>query len=149
MNDIETIVQQADKDILELMCLMWMQKQTNQEKYEIIKPFFKRLNLYCDEYSLRFDKDTDLFSIPLASIDGVEYEEDDDILFMLFNKNKTLHLFNLPQKRHIIYVYKKRHNCIVEFFLNGYNKVRVKFICYKLKLDLMRYIKKQLFKERS
>ena len=144
MNDIETVVRQADKDIVELMCLMWMQKQTNQEKYEIIKPFFERLNLYCDEYSLRFDRDADLFSIPLASIDGVEYEEEDDVLFILFNKNKTLHTFNLPEKRHTIYVYKKKHNCFIEFFLSIYNRIRISLICYKLKIKLIRYVKDKL-----
>lgn len=145
MEDINTVVKQADRDVIELMCLIYMQKQTNKEKYEIIKPFFERLNLYCDEYSLRFDKDADLFSIPLNSIDGVDYEEEDDVLFMLFNKNKTLHAFSLPEHLHTIYVYKKKRNCIVELILRTYNRIGNIIMIYRLKRKLIKYIKKQLF----
>ena len=52
-------VKQADSEVIELICLMGLANQTNQEKYELIKPFFERLNLYCDEFCLRLEKDTE------------------------------------------------------------------------------------------
>ena len=132
---------QADGEVLELILLMGLVKQTDQQKYEVIKPFFEKLNLYCDEMSLRFEKDTDLFAVPLSSISCVEYEEDNDALFMLFN-NKHLHEFNLFDKTHTIYIIKEKHNCIFEFFINLYNRIRVTFIVYKMKWKTIMYIKK-------
>jgi hypothetical protein len=140
LNELRIEVKQAVGEVLELILLMGLNKQTDQQKYEIIKPFFERLNLYCDEVSLRFEKDTDLFAVPLSSISCVEYEEDNDVLFMLF-KNKHLHEFNLSNQTHTIYIDKEKHNCIFEFFINLYNRIRIRFICYRLKLKTIKYIK--------
>ena len=111
ISELRIEAKQADGEVLELILLMGLVKQTDQQKYEVIKPFFEKLNLYCDEMSLRFEKDTDLFAVPLSSISCVEYEEDNDALFMLFN-NKHLHEFNLFDKTHTIYIIKEKHNCI-------------------------------------
>ncbi|MBV4152354.1 hypothetical protein [Bacteroides fragilis] len=141
ISELRIEAKQADEDILELIILMELDNQTNQQKYEVIKPFSERLNLYCDEISLRFEKDTDLFAIPLSSISCAEYEEDNDALFILF-KNKHLHELNLSDKTHNIYIIKEQHNCIVEFLLNIYNRIRIAFIVFKLKWKTIRYIKK-------
>ncbi|MCS2358835.1 hypothetical protein [Bacteroides fragilis] len=141
ISELRIEAKQADGEVLELILLMGLVKQTDQQKYEVIKPFFEKLNLYCDEMSLRFEKDTDLFAVPLSSISCVEYEEDNDALFMLFN-NKHLHEFNLFDKTHTIYIIKEKHNCIFEFFINLYNRIRVTFIIYKMKWKTIMYIKK-------
>ena len=80
ISELRIEAKQADENILELILIMGLVKQTDQQKYEVIKPFFERLNLYCDEVSLRFEKDTDLFAVPLSSISCVEYEEDNDCI---------------------------------------------------------------------
>ena len=141
ISELRIEAKQADENILELILIMGLVKQTDQQKYEVIKPFFERLNLYCDEVYLRFEKDTDLFAVPLSSISCVEYEEDNDVLFMLF-KNRHLHVFNLSDKTHTIYGIKEKHNCIFEFFINLYNRIRVAFIIYKMKWKTIMYIKK-------
>ena len=117
-------VKQADSEVIELICLMGLANQTNQEKYELIKPFFERLNLYCDEFCLRLEKDTDLFAIPLSTIACVEYEEEDDILFILFKKSRHLHSFNI-------------------------NRIRIIFIGYKLKRKTAKYIKRLILNNNS
>lgn len=141
ISELRIEAKQADENILELILIMGLVKQTDQQKYEVIKPFFERLNLYCDEVSLRFEKDTDLFAVPLSSISCVEYEEYNDVLFMLF-KNRHLHVFNLSDETHTIYVIKEKHNCIFEFFINLYNRIRVAFIVFKIKWKTIMYIKK-------
>lgn len=142
-------VKQADSEVIELICLMGLANQTNQEKYELIKPFFERLNLYCDEFCLRLEKDTDLFAIPLSTIDYVEYEEVGDVLFILFKKNRHLHSFNINLKIHTIYIIKEKHNCIFEFFLNIYNRIRIIFIGYRLKRKTAKYIKRLILNNNS
>lgn len=87
-------------------------KQTNQQKYETIRPFFERLNLYCDAVSLRFERDKDLFAIPLSSIKCAEYKEDTDILFILFNNT------------HTIFIIKEKHNCIIQPLITLYNSIK-------------------------
>lgn len=140
LNELRIEVKQAVGEILDLILYLNIIKQTDQQKYEIIKPFFERLNLYCDEISLRFEKDADLFAIPLDSVKCAEYKEDIDTLFILF-KNKHLHELNLFNKTHTIYIIKEKHNCIFEFFINLYNRIRIRFICYRLKLKTIKYIK--------
>lgn len=149
ISDFGIEVKQADSEVIELICLMGLVNQTNQEKYEVIKPFFERLNLYCDEFCLRFEKDTDLFAIPLSTINSVEYEEEDDVLFMLFKKNRHLHSFNINLKIHTIYIIKEEHNCVFEFFLNIYNRIRILFICYRLKWKTTQYIKRLILNHNS
>ena len=83
-------VKQADSEVIELICLMGLANQTNQEKYELIKPFFERLNLYCDEFCLRLEKDTDLFAIPLSTIACVEYDSDSIICIQKELKNTIM-----------------------------------------------------------
>lgn len=141
-------VKQADSEVIELICLWdW---QTNQSgKIWTNKPFFERLNLYCDEFCLRLEKDTDLFAIPLSTIACVEYEEEDDILFILFKKSRHLHSFNINLKIHTIYIIKEEHNCIFEFFLNTYNRIRIIFIGYKLKRKTAKYIKRLILNNNS
>lgn len=129
---------QAVGEISELISRLNSVKQSNQQKYEIIRPFFERLNLYCDSISLRFERDKDLFAIPLASVKCAEVKEDTDILFILFNNN-NLHELNLHDNTHTIFIIKEKHNCIFEFFINIYNRIR--FICYRLKLKTIKYIK--------
>lgn len=101
---------QAVGEVSELISRLNSIKQSSQQKYEIIKPFFERLNLYCDTVSLRFERDKDLFAIPLSSIKCAEVKEDTDILFILFNNN-DLHELNL-------------HNCITQPLINLYNSIK-------------------------
>lgn len=75
MNNME--IQKLDENILELTALIEMDNPTNKQKYETIKPFFDRLNIHCNEFCLRFEKDTDLFAMPLDLIRGTIYEEED------------------------------------------------------------------------
>ena len=95
------------------------------------------------------EKDTDLFAIPLSTIACVEYEEEDDILFILFKKSRHLHSFNINLKIHTIYIIKEEHNCIFEFFLNTYNRIRIIFIGYKLKRKTAKYIKRLILNNNS
>lgn len=142
MDDIE--VEQADQETLELIDLIEEDNQTNQEKYETIKPFFDRLNLFCDEFSLRFEKDSDLFTIPLNAITGAIYEETGDVLFLLFKNNRSLHAFNMKSKIHTIYITRKKHNPFITFFLNIYNRIRINLIMYRLKHKFKGYIKEKI-----
>lgn len=142
MNDIE--IQQADEEVIEFIALIEEDNQTNKQKYETIKPFFDRLNLYCDEFSLKFEKDTDLFSIPLDAITGAIYEEECDVLFLLFKKNRSLHAFNMESRVHIIYVIPKKHNPFIFFFLKLYNRIRINIIMYRLKNKFKNYIKEKI-----
>lgn len=114
---------QAVGEISELISRLNSVKQTNQQKYEIIKPFFERLNLYCDIESLRFERDKDLFAIPLSSIKCAEYKEDTDILFILFNNN-DLHELNLFNNTHTIFIIKEKHNYIIQPLITLYNSIK-------------------------
>ena len=114
---------QAVGEVSELISRLNSVKQSNQQKYEIIKPFFERLNLYCDTVSLRFDRDKDLFAIPLSSIKCAEVKEDTDTLFILFNNN-DLHELNLFDNTHTIFIIKEKHNCIVQPLITLYNSIK-------------------------
>lgn len=123
LNELRIESKQAVGEISELISRLNSVKQTNQQKYEIIKPFFERMNLYCDAVSLRFERDTDLFAIPLASVKCAEYKENTETLFILFNNN-DLHELNLYDNTHIIYIIKEKHNCIIQPLINLYNSVK-------------------------
>lgn len=144
INDIGVDIQQANQEIFELMLMMQMYNQPNQEKYDIVKPLADRLDLYCDEHCVKCIEDCDFLSLSFDKIQSVDYDEDDDVLFLKLKKSKNLHVLNITNKTHIIYVHKEKHNCIFEFFLKIYNQIRLRFFCYKLKIQLIQYIKKQL-----
>ena len=114
---------QAVGEVSELISRLNSVKQSNQQKYEIIKPFFERLNLYCDTVSLRFERDKDLFAIPLSSIKCAEVKEVTDTLFILFNNN-DLHELNLFDDTHTIFIIKEKHNCIVQPLITLYNSIK-------------------------
>lgn len=114
---------QAVGEISELISRLNSVKQTNQQKYETIRPFFERLNLYCDSISLRFERDKDLFAIPLSSIKCAKVKEDTDILFILFNNN-DLHELNLFNNTHTIFIIKEKHNCIIQLLITLYNSIK-------------------------
>ena len=147
MDDIE--VEQADEEVLELIDLIEEDNQTNKEKYETIKPIFDRLNLFCDEVSLRFEKDSDLFAIPLDAITGAIYEETGDVLFLLFKSNRSLHAFNMGNKIHTIYVTQKKYNPFISFFLKLYNRIRINLIMYRLKHKFKGYIKEKIYQSNN
>ncbi|MSH98798.1 hypothetical protein GKF86_25030, partial [Escherichia coli] len=71
------------------------------------------------------------------------------ILFILFKKSRHLHSFNINLKIHTIYIIKEEHNCIFEFFLNTYNRIRIIFIGYKLKRKTAKYIKRLILNNNS
>lgn len=123
LNELRIEVKQAVGEVSELISRLNSVKQTNQQKYETIRPFFERLNLYCDAVSLRFERDKDLFAIPLSSIKCAEYKEDTDILFILFNNN-DLHELNLFNNTHTIFIIKEKHNCIIQPLITLYNSIK-------------------------
>lgn len=123
LNELRIESKQAVGEISELISRLNSVKQTNQQKYETIRPFFERLNLYCDVVSLRFERDKDLFAIPLASIKCAEVKEDTDILFILFNNN-DLHELNLHDNTHTIFIIKEKHNCIIQPLITLYNSIK-------------------------
>lgn len=139
---MKLVVKETDLEILELIDLMGMLTQTNHDKYEILSPIFERLNLYCDEASLRLEKDADLFAIPLSAIYSVEYEEDGDVLYLLFKNNKRLHSIVISQKIHIIYITKEKRNSVIRLFQKVYNRIRITLICFGLINKLIKHIMK-------
>ena len=144
INDIGVDIQQANQEIFELMLMMQMYNQDNKEKYELIKPLADRLDLYCDTVCVKCIEDCDFLSLSFDKIQSVDYDEDDDVLFVMLKKSKNLHVLNISNKTHIIYVYKEKHNCIFDFSIRIYNQIKLRFFCYKLKMQLIQYIKKQL-----
>ena len=138
-----TIILEADEEVLELIDLLEQVNQPNFEKYEILKPLFERLNLYCDEQSIRFEKDSDCFAIPLEAISGVIYEEIGDVLYLLFQQNRNLHTFYINTHQHIIYTASKRHNSILSLFLNIYKRISFKFAAYKARKRFKQYLKEK------
>ena len=134
-----TVILPANEEVLELIDLLEQADQPLSEKYETIQPIFERLNLYCDEQSIRFEKDSDCFAIPLEAISGVIYEEVGDVLYLLFEQNRNLHAFY----QHIIYTAPKRHNTIRSFFLNIYNRIYFNFTVYKARKRFKWYLKEK------
>ena len=145
VNDIDIAIKQTNQEIFELMLMMHMYNQDNQEKYDIIKPICDRLNLYCNEHCIKCIEDCDFLSLPFDKIQSVDYDKDDDVLFVMLKKSMNLHVLHINEKAHIIYVYKEKHNCVFEFFLNIYKQIKLRFFCYKIKMQLIKYINKQIF----
>lgn len=148
MNDINGIridIKPANEQIYELFLIMSLNNQTNQEKYDVIKPIADKLNLYCDTQCIKCIEDCNFLAFPLNKIQYAEYDKEDNMLMVILKKSPNLHLLNIDAKVHTIYVYKEKHNCVFEFFHNIYNRIRIILFCIKMKYQLIQYINKQIF----
>lgn len=106
-NDIRIDIVQSDVQIYEQVLLMSSVNQTNQEKYNIIKPVADSFNLYCDTQCIKYIEDCECLSFPLDKIQYVEYNKEDNMLMFVLKKSPNLHLLNIDAKVHTIYVYKE------------------------------------------
>lgn len=131
MNDIVN-VQQVNEEVIELIDLLEAAHQSNKEKCQVIKPVFERVNLYCDEFCLRQQKDSETLVIPLDAIGGAIYQEDDDVLFFSLKESRNLHAYSISNHVHIIYVTEKKRNPIVSFFSRIKHRIRFAINLYKL-----------------
>lgn len=148
MNDINGIridIRPSNVQIYEQVLLMSLNNQTNQEKYDVIKPIADKLNLYCVTQCIKCIEDCNFLAFPLNKIQYVEYDKEDNMLMVILKKSPNLHLLNIDAKVHTIYVYKEHHNCVVGFFYNIYNRIRIILFCIKMKYQLIQYINKQIF----
>nr|DAO73537.1 MAG TPA: hypothetical protein [Caudoviricetes sp.] len=145
INDIRIDIKPSNVQIYEQVLVMSLINQTNQEKYEAIKPVADKLNLYCDTHCIKCIEDCNFLSISFDKIQYAEYDKEDNMLMIVLKKSPNLHLLNIDAKVHTIYVYKEHHNCIVGFFLKLYNRIRIIFFRLKMKYQLIKYINKQIF----
>ena len=71
MNDINGIridIKPANEQIYELFLIMSLNNQTNQEKYDVIKPIADKLNLYCDTHSIKCIEDCNFLAFPSCKL---------------------------------------------------------------------------------
>lgn len=115
---------QADEKICELIQLVSVIKQTDRQKYEVLKPVVGKLNFYCDTEGLKNEK----ISVPLKDIYYAGYDE--NALFLLLKKSRWLYVFDFDTRMLTIYMYKEKHNCIFQFFIKLYNSIRAETIRY-------------------
>lgn len=131
MNDIVKVVP-ADEGMIELIKLLKAINQSNEEKYEVLKPIADRLHLYCDKINLKLKEESNKLAIPLDTISGTIYEEEEDILFISFKRNEDLHAINISNHIHIIYVTERKQHSIVSFFLRIYHLIKITINVYRL-----------------
>ena len=133
----------ANRETIRFMALLRMFDQSNSDKYKVIKPLFKRLNLYCNEQNFRFRKNSNYLSIPLNAILDVAYLEKDDILYFLLKQDKSLHAINMSNFTYTIFITKRPHPSVISFFLGIYHKIRIYFITRQM----INEVKKQMNKK--
>lgn len=143
-NDIRIDIVQSDVQIYEQVLLMSSVNQTNQEKYDIIKPVADSFNLYCDTHCVKYIEDCDCLTFPLDKIQYVEYDKEDNILMFVLKKSPNLHLLDIDAKVHTVFAYKEQHNFIVSCFLMIRNKVWLLYIRCKLWIQLYLYAYKRV-----
>lgn len=123
ISDITIDIEPTSEDVLGLVLLIKRTNQTNQEKYEIIKPVADKLNFYCDKYGVRRVEAPNNLTIKIKKIKFVYYDKEKEMCMVQMKNSMNLHILNMKEKLHTIYVYKEHHNFIVSYLLKAYQKI--------------------------
>lgn len=107
INDIRIGIEPITEEVLELVFLLGRTSQTDQEKYETIKPVAEKLNFYCDINSVRCIENCSFLSIKIKKIQFVYYDKESEMFMMQIKNSLNLHILNIKKKVHTIYVYKE------------------------------------------
>lgn len=134
----EIKIEPADEYALKLLLMIDRTNQTNQEKYEIIKPVADKLNFYCDMKSVRCIDDCSFLAIKIKKIKFVHHDKDSEMFLMQMKNSLNLHILDVKNKEHTIYVYTEQHNFIVDYFIGVCNRFRL--LCLKCKMRIQFYI---------
>lgn len=147
LDAIRVGIEPVDGKAFELACRIALTNQTEQEKYEIIKPVAEELNYYCDSHSIRFVEDCDFLAIKLKNIHFVHYEKETKMFMLTMKKSFNLHVLNINKKELTIYVYKEHHNFIVSCFLKFFGMIKWYYMKCKIKIQLYLYAYKLLYRD--
>lgn len=145
INDIKINLEPTNEDVLDLVLLIERTNQTNQAKYEIIKPVADKLNLYCDKHKIRCVEECNFLTIKIKKIKFVYYNKEKEMFMMQMKNSLNLHILNVKEKTHTIYVYKERHNFIVNYLLKAYNKIWLLYLRCKLYIQFYIFAYKQVY----
>lgn len=137
INDIRINIEPANEEILEFILLTRLTHQTDQEKYEIIKPVADKLNFFCDIHSIRCIDDCNYLAIKIKKIHFVHYDRESNMFMMLMKKNPNLHILNINAKEHTIYVNKEHHNFIASFFLKMSDRIWLLYTKCSMNIHLL------------
>lgn len=145
INDIRIGIEPITEEVLELVFLLGRTSQTDQEKYETIKPVAEKLNFYCDINSVRCIENCSFLSIKIKKIQFVYYDKESEMFMMQIKNSLNLHILNIKKKVHTIYVYKEPHSSVVSYFSKIRDKIWLLYIKCKLRIQVYIYVYKQLY----
>lgn len=104
INDIRIDIKPSNVQIYEQVLVMSLINQTNQEKYEAVKPVADKLNLYCDTHCIKCIEDCNFLSISFDKIQYAEYDKEDNIL-MIVLKKVQIFIYLILTLKFILYMY--------------------------------------------
>lgn len=141
----EIKVEPTDEQVLRVVLLIERTNQPNQEKYEIIKPVADKLNFYCDMQSVRCIDDCSFLAIKIKKIKFVHYDKDSEMFMMRMKNSMDLHVLDIKNREHTIYVFSEKHNFIVGYFINVRNRFRLLCLKCRMRIQFYLYACKQIY----
>lgn len=144
-NNIKINIRPATEDSLILLTRIIFSEQTEQEKYEALKPVAEKLNYYCDLRGIRLSEDCNFLVVKLKNIHFAYYEEETNMFMLTMENSLDIHVVDLNHKVHTIYMFKEKHNFIASCFEKMYDRIWLKYKCCKIRIQVYIYIFKKLY----